>query len=85
MFSVCRSPSSSVVDQTDSPAVSSYTPVTRQSATRRSRLVNEYSQPQVDTEDDETALSLIASSKILSMDDSTIRTSRGLSGRSVNL
>ena len=73
------------MDTTDSPTVPAHIPSSfiRNSATRRSRLANEYSEPQVDTKDDETARSLIASSRILSMDDSSIRSSRGLSGTSL--
>lgn len=44
----------------------------RSSSTSKSRLAeltNQYSQPTVDTQTDETALSLINSSRILSMDD----------------
>lgn len=50
------------------------------SGRRRSRLINEYSQPVIETNDDETALSLIASSNILSMDDTSVRVNRGLTG-----
>ncbi|XP_067938256.1 supervillin-like [Watersipora subatra] len=77
-----KSPVPAPADVPDSPETRSH-PIsnfTRNSSTRRSRLAHEYSEPQVDTNDDETALSLISSSKILSMDDSSIRSTRGLSG-----